>query len=294
MNRRQFITKGVAALTAGVIASQELLAAETAKRNRGRIGIQLYSIREQIPHDVPGCLKKLSDMGFSSVELYGFRSDKFLGYTLKDFRSLLKDMGMTISGTHTGSAILSENTNDKEWDFWKNCVSHLKSGGAKWAVHAGMPRIQSIDDLKRVSAHFNRVGEVCRKGGIKFAYHNHRAEFGTVDGEVILDYFIKNTDPKLVSFQLDTGHAVRAGADCVSYLRKYPKRFAMWHASDYNTAIQEYVDVGTGNVPYPALFDLVKVSGLQDLTLEQETGGDIFGSIRNGFNYLKQFKWTKV
>ena len=293
MNRRQFINRSAALLAAGSIAHQHLFAAEAAKLNKGRIGIQLYSIKDELPKDFTGSLKKLSDMGYSSVEVYSFRSEKFLGYTLKDLSVLLKDMGMTISGAHTGSGILPEDINAKEWDFWKNCAAYIKSGGGKWAVHAGMPKVENLDDLKRVAAHFNRVGEVCKKGGVKFAYHNHHREFSKVDGEVILDFFIKNTDPKLVSFQLDFGHAVNGGADCVQYLLNYPKRFALWHASDFDAVSRKYTEVGKGSVPYPALFDMAKSSGLEQLIVEQETGGDIFASCKVDFDYLKQFKWTK-
>ena len=294
MNRRQFISKSATLLAAGAIVHQQLFAAEAAKMNKGRIGLQLYSIKDELPKDFTGSLKKLSNIGYSSVEIYGFNGEKFFDYTIKDLSNLLKDMGMTISGAHTGSGLLPENINAKEWDFWKNCAANLKSGGAKWAVQAGMPQVRNLDDLKRAAAHFNRVGEVCKNGGVKFAYHNHHAEFGKVDGEVILDFFIKNTDPKLVFFQLDMGHAVNGGGDCVQYLRNFPKRFALWHASDFDATTRKYTEVGKGSVPYPALFDIAKSAGLEQLTIEQETQGDIFASCKVDFDYLKQFKWTKA
>ena len=152
-----------------------------------------------------------------------------------------------------------------------------------------------MDALKKVAAHFNRVGEVCKKNsGIKFAYHNHHAELEKIDNEVILDFLIKNTDPKLVSFQLDLGHVTNGRGDCLHYLRDYPGRIAMWHASDFDAASRKYTDVGQGSVPYPALFDIAASSGLQTLTVEQETQGDIFASCKVDFDYLKQFKWTKA
>ena len=294
MNRRQFISRSAAVLAAGSIARQQLFAAEAGNVNKGRIGIQLYSIKDELPKDFAGSLKKLSDIGYSSVEMYGFTSDKFLGYTVKELNNMLKDTGMTISGAHTGSGLLPEDINAKEWDFWKNCAARIKSGGGKWAIQTNMPKTENLDDLKRVAAHFNRVGEVCKKEGMKFAYHNHHEEFGKVDGEVILDFFLKNTDPKLVFFQLDMGHTVNGGGDCVRYLRDYPKRFALWHASDFDAASREYTEVGKGSVPYPALFDMAKSAGLEQLTVEQETQGDIFASCKIDFDYLKQFKWTKV
>ena len=294
MNRRQFICRSAATLALGSVAGQHAFAAIAAKPNKGRIGIQLYSVMNELPKDFEGTLKKLSSMGYSSVEPYGFTGDKFFGYTMKELSVMVKDIGMTISGTHTGSGILPEDTNAPEWDFWKKCAENIKSGGGKWAIQAGFPGAESLDDLKRIVAHFNRIGKVCKKGGVKFAFHNHHAEFGKVDGEVIIDYLIKNTDPKCVFFQLDMGHTVNGGGDCVRYIRDFPGRIPLWHASDYDAAGRSCTEVGKGSVPYPTLFDMAKASGLEQLTVEQEVIGDIFASCKVNFDYLKQFKWTKV
>lgn len=294
MNRRQFINRSAILLAAAGISSQSMFAATTAKFNKGRIGIQLYSVKDELSKDFEGTLRKLSAMGYSSIEPYGFDGDKFFGRTMKELSNLVKDMGMTVSGTHTGSGILPEDTNAKEWDFWKKCIASIKSGGGKWAVQAGFPGAKTTDDLKRIAAHFNRVGEVCRKGGVKFAFHNHYNEFKKIEGEVILDFLIKNTDPKPVSFQLDLGHTVNGGGDCVRYLRDFPGRIRLWHASDFDAVSRKYTEAGKGSVPYPALFDLAESTGLEQLTVEQETKGDIFASCKVDFDYLKQFKWTKV
>ena len=294
MNRRHFIRSGAALLAAGSIAPQQLYAADAAKANKGRIGIQLYSIKDEIAKDLKGSLKKLSDMGYSMVEPYGFTKDDFFGVTMKTLSSMVKDMGMSISGSHIWSSISVNNPTDKEWDFWKNCSAILKSGGGKWAVQSSMPEVKTLDDLKRVVSYFNRAGEICKKGGVKFAFHNHMESFKDIEGETILDFMLKNTDPKLVFFQLDLGHTVNGGGDCLHYIRDYPKRFALWHASDFDAASRKYTDVGKGSVPYPALFELAKQSGLEQLIVEQETQGDIFLSCKADFDYLKQFKWTKV
>ena len=293
MNRRQFINKSAALLAVSSMATPELFAA--AKPNKGRIGIELYSVKDILPNDFEGCLKKLSAMGYSSAELYGFNGEKFLGRNLKEVSATLKELGMSLSGVHTGSNLLPENTNAPEWDFWKKCADALKSGGGKWAIQSYMPgSIKTMDELKRIVAHFNRVGEVCKKGGVKFAFHNHYETFGKVENEIVLDYLIKNTEPKLMFFQLDLGHTVNGGGDCVHYIRNYPGRIPLWHASDFDVTTRKYTEVGKGSVPYAQLFALAKSSGLEDLTVEQETGDDILAVCKADFDYLKQFKWTKV
>jgi len=298
MNRRQFISRSAAVLAAGSIANQNLLAGMAAAPNKGRIGIQLYSIRNDLPKDFEGSLKKLSEIGYSQVEPYGFNGDKFLGrITMKDLSTLVGDMGMTISGTHAGSRMLPEDINAPEWDIWKKISTELKSGGGTWAIQPSLPggsSIATIDGLKRICAHFNRVGEVCSKNGVKFAFHNHAEVFGSVGNEVVLDFMIKNTDPKLVFFQLDLGHTVNGGGDCVHYITKYSARIPIWHASDFNLAWRHYVGLGKGHVPYEELFNLPNSGGLQQLSVEQENLGDIFGMCKADFDYLKQFKWTGV
>lgn len=294
MNRRQFINRGATLLAAGSIAHQHLFAAAAAKPNKGRIGIQLYSIKDELEKDFKGGLKKLSDIGYSSVEPYGFTKDEFFGYTMKELSNIVKDLGMSISGSHIWSGISINNPTDKEWDFWKRVSACVKSGGGKWTVQSSLPRVRSMDDLKNVVSYFNRAGEICKQDGTKFAFHNHAEVFTQIDGETILDFLIKNTDPKLVFFQLDLGHVVRGGGDCVNYIRNYPKRFLLWHASDFDVVNKQYTDVGQGSVPYTALFDLAKSSGLEQLVVEQETKGDIMKSCKVDFDYLKQFKWTKV
>ena len=294
MNRRQFIGRSAMLLAASSVAGQQVFAAATAKSNRGRIGIQLYSVKDELPKDFDGTLKKLSAMGYSSVEPYGFAEDNFFGHTMKELSKKVKDMGMSVSGSHIWTGIKPKDPDAKEWDFWKNCAARMKSGGAEWAILSSIPKPNTSDDLKRITDYFNHAGKICKEGGVKFGFHNHYDEFGKIDGEVILDYLIKNTDPKLVSFQLDLGHVINGGGDIMHYVRDFPGRIKLWHASDFDRKKREYTEAGKGDVPYAALFELAKSSGLERLIVEQETKGDIFASCKVDFDFLKQFKWTKV
>jgi sugar phosphate isomerase/epimerase len=264
------------------------------KRNKGRVGIQLYSVKDTLEKAPLESLKKLSVIGFSGVEAYGYQGEKFVGYTLKEFGKVLNDLGMILTGTHTGSGILPENIRDPEWDFWKKCADEIKSGGGKWAIQASFPGAKTLDDLKKITDHFNRCGEVCKKQGVKFGVHNHNQEFRVIDGIVIYDYLLQNTNPSLVHFQLDTGHATEAGADCVEYIQKYPGRFPLWHATDYNVPQKAVVELGKGDINFAKLFELEKTAGLEVLTVEQESGKDRYASCRIDFDYMKQFKWTKL
>jgi sugar phosphate isomerase/epimerase len=150
-----------------------------------------------------------------------------------------------------------------------------------------------MDDLKRSAEQFNKVGEICKNNGLKFGFHNHFGEFKKIDGQVILDVLLQNTDPGLVFFQLDLGHAINGGADIRGYLSKYPKRFLSWHASDFKRG-QGYTELGHGDVPYDELFKLAKSYSVEDLTMEHESGGDRFDICKRNFDFLAQYSWTKA
>ena len=296
MNRRQFIGRSAALIAAGSIAQNLFVActASATKLNKGRIGIQLYSIKDELAKDFMGSLKKLSETGYSMVEPYGFTKDEFFGHTMKELSNIVNDMGMSISGSHIWSNISVNDPTEKEWDFWKKISGIVKSGGGEWAVQSSLPKVETVDDLERIVSYFNKAAEICKQGDVRFAFHNHTEVFHEVEGELIIDYLVKNTDPDLVFFQLDLGHTVNGGGDCIRIIRNFPKRIVLWHASDFNATTRKYTDVGEGSVPYPALFEMAESSGLERLIVEQETTSDIFASCKADFDYLKQFKWTKV
>jgi sugar phosphate isomerase/epimerase len=259
---------------------------------RHRIGIQLYSIRKTLPDDHEGCLKKLSDMGYTFAEAYGFDGNVFLKKRLKEWSLMLNDVGMKLSGTHCGTGLLPADRQSAEWDYWRKSIDEMNAAGGKRLIQSFLPSDKSKDEVKRVAEQFNRIGELCRAGGIKFGYHNHHSEFKPVGSEIILDLLLRNTDAGLVFFQIDLGHAVNGGGDILAYMRNYPGRFLSWHASDFKKGAG-YTEVGDGDVPYDELFSQAASYGLEDLTVEQETEGDIYASCKRDFDFLAKYSWTK-
>ena len=296
MNRRHFIKKSAALLAAGSIAGQEMYASDLAKRNKGRIGLQLWSVRPDLSKDFVGTLKKISEIGYSAIETF-FKEDKFFGHTMKEINVITKDLGMSVSGTaYQISDFLPENFNAPEWDNWKRCAEDMHTVGAKWAVQASLPGyyVKNMDELKRAETYFHLAGEFCKQNGLKFGFHTHEQDFDTVDGVRILDYLIQKTNPKQVFFQLEMINALLVGIDPLQYMLKYPKRFPLWHASDYDLENKKIVGVGNGSTNYPALFDKAKAIGLEQLTVELHFGDDRLALCKSAFDYFKQFKWTKV
>ncbi|MDR2120488.1 MAG: sugar phosphate isomerase/epimerase [Tannerella sp.] len=295
MNRRHFIRTAAATAAAaccGMNTTARPAAAARRAAGRRRIGIQLYSIRETLPGDPAGCIRKLADIGYLYAEAYGFDGSVFLKKNLSEWSLILNDAGMKLSGTHCGTGMLPVDVNTPEWNYWRKSIDEMNAAGGQRLIQSFLPGMKLKEGLLRVAEQFNRIGALCRDGGLRFGYHNHHSELRRVDGEVTLDLLLQNTDPDLVFFQLDLGHAVNGGADVLDYMRKYPGRFLSWHASDFKTG-QGYTEVGQGDVPYDALFDLADAYGLEDLTVEQETEGDIYGACRRDFDFLAKYPWTE-
>jgi sugar phosphate isomerase/epimerase len=298
MNRRNFIRKSVTGMAAcyglnGILLSEARAGFLSKPGNNNRIGIQLYSVREELAKDLTGSLTKLSDTGYAYAEAYGFNGEDFLGKRLKEINAILNDLGMQLSGTHCGTGILPADTGAGEWDYWRKSCNEMKAAGGERLIQSWLPRSNTLDDLKKLAEQFNRIGELCKTYGIKFGYHNHHSEFKSFQDSTVMDVLLQNTDPKLVFFQLDLGHAVNGGADILQYMQKYPKRFTAWHASDFKKG-QGYTELGRGDVPYDTLMKSAKSFGLEDLTVEHEAGNDRFASCKICFDYLAGYSWTKA
>ncbi|MCC8135030.1 MAG: sugar phosphate isomerase/epimerase [Tannerellaceae bacterium] len=290
MNRRHFIRKSVATVVAGYGLSALPHSAFPALSDQKRIGLQLYSIKDDLEKDFPGSINKLQTIGYTSVEAYGFDGTTFFGKTLPEFSRMLQDNGMRLSGTHTGSPVLPADTNDKAWDFWKTVCAELRAANATRAIQSWLPPTTSMAELQQLAEHYNRVGELCKQEGILFGIHNHSAEFNKVEGVMIYDYLLQKPGP-IWFFQLDMGHALEAGADCVAYVKKYPGRFSSWHLTDHKRGVGD-VELGIGDVDYDQLFTLTKVADLEDLVVEQETGADRFAACKRNYEFLNKYGWT--
>jgi sugar phosphate isomerase/epimerase len=136
----------------------------------------------------------------------------------------------------------------------------------------------------------NRFGKECKKQGLRFAYHNHDQEFGSLDGGVIYDYILENTDPELVTMEIDLYWAYKGGADIREYFKKYPGRFELVHVKDsYDSVDREsFACVGSGILDFPDLFSYREVAGFRHLIVEHDhPGADEEGCARSSIVYLQ-------
>ena len=255
-----------------------------------KIGLQLFTLRNEMSKDARGTLAKVAAQGYKMVETFGYNQGKWFGLTGPELLATLKGHGLTTPSGHT---MLASTFLQSGWeDSWKACVHDSKAIGQEYVVIPWMEEQyrNKADNYKKIADGLNKAGEICKRTGIKLAYHNHDFEFATVDGETGFDIYIKRTDPKLVSLELDIYWATKAGKDPIALFKKYPGRFPLWHVKDMdNTPKQFFTEVGNGIINYKKIFDYAAESGMKYFFVEQDQcPGDPLESTAKSIAYLKK------
>lgn len=313
MQKREFLKK-LGLLTAGgavagslrpVTAADGFNSSIAAKK---QIGLQIYSLGRELAQDVPNGLKKIADIGYSTIELAGYRDRKIGDYTPTEYRKLAEDAGLKITGSHVNPPVRKITKADlgKVADFWKQTVEDHVKFGTKTLVQPMMPAIENHDDVAVVCESFNKAGEIAKNAGIKWGYHNHHMEFERIAteeqkasqrnpwmpvGDVIYDLFLNATDPDLVFFEMDVYWTVMGSNDPLEYFAKYPNRFPVLHIKDRSILGQ------SGMMNFPNIFAKAYENGLDELYVELEGIRDPnmtqFQGVKECFEYLKNAPFVK-
>ncbi|NYF78096.1 sugar phosphate isomerase/epimerase family protein [Granulicella arctica] len=267
ISRRRFL-QGATAATVGV-ASQGLRALSATDK----IGIQLYTVGEDLQRDVPGTLRKLRSIGYTQVETAGFA-----GLTAKEFRTHLDDAGLTCRSMHLP---LGDHPLDPLFEDAQTMGAHFAVSSVLFSLKTSPDKL-SIDDYRAMAERANDLGSKAKQAGLRYAYHNHNVEFRVLDGGGIgYDILLKQTDPALVDFEMDCGWVVAAGHSPVSYFHDYPHRYKMLHIKDFvagsrvSTSLAkgerpQGTELGRGHIDYKPILDAAAKAGIYDYYIEQE------------------------
>jgi sugar phosphate isomerase/epimerase len=262
----------------------------SCKNDKRPIGVQLYSLRDDMQKDPAGTLEKLGKIGFNFVEGYGYEKGKLFGMEPKDFKALVEKNGLTLMGSHTGANMPDSANWGKTMAWWDKCIADHKAAGAKYLIQTWIDSISytSLANLKKQCEYFNAVGEKCKAAGLMFGYHNENTEFVRVEGEVVFDYMIRNVDSSKVFFQLDVWNMTTAGKDPVDYIKKFPGKFMLWHVKDQK-------ELGaSGKVDFKALFENADLSGVKDYVVEQEEYSTTpLEGVQKDFDFMKKSPFVK-
>ncbi len=232
-SRRTFLINSSLVVAGTMAFGNEAFA---AKKRKQIVGIQLYSVRDDMKKDPLGTLNQLAAMGYTDVEHANYVNRKFYGYSAKEFRKILDDLGLRMPSGHTvmGPQHWIKEKNDFV-DSWKETVEDAAILGQHYVISPWLDQSlrKTYDDVLKYMEVFNKSGELCKKSGMKFGYHNHDFEFSQkLNGMTLYDIILKNTDPALVIQQLDTGNLYNGGATAADIIKKYPGRFESLHVKD--------------------------------------------------------------
>ncbi len=254
------------------------------------VGLQLYTLREVIGKDPKGVIEKVAKAGYKEVETYGYSAKGgYFGMDAKAFKSLLDNNGLKAPSGHFG---LDSFLKDGNQDELKIAIEGAKGLNMEFLTIPWMGESlrSSLDDYKKVSLRLNQAAEICKKSGLKLAYHNHDFEFKKYDGKTGYEVMLEETDKNLVKFEMDLYWVVRSGNDPIAFFNKYPGRFPMWHVKDMDKANHTInTEVGTGTIDFKPFFKHAKQAGLKYAIVEQENfSKDPFISIKQSFDYVSR------
>ncbi len=249
------------------------------------IGLQLYSVREEMNKDAAATVAAVGEMGYKYVEAAGYNNGKVYDMDPVEFKNLCESNGMKFLGAHTGQDVPAEDKWNETMEWWDVCIAAHQSAGVKWIVQPWMGEsgYESIEGLKKYCEYFNAVGEKCNAAGIRFGYHNHDKEFSTVlDGKPVYDWMLEFTDPEKVMYQLDLYWIIEGGKDPVDYFNKYQGRFELWHIKDKE-------EVGaSGNIDFERIFAEKQKAGVKYGIVEvEEYNFEPLESCRKSLEFLK-------
>ena len=283
-NSRRIFIKQSSFTAAAVLFGSKLFA---QKGDDYILGIQLYTVRDDMAKDPAGTLQRIADIGYKYVEHANYTDRKFYGYTATDFKKLLESLGLIMLSGHTVLEKKHWNNSKKDFtDEWKYTVEDAAAVGQKYVISPGLDDSlrKSKDSLLHFMDVFNKCGELCKESGMKFGYHNHDFEFNEiVSGELLYDVILYNTNPSLVAQQLDIGNMYYTGANAIYIIKKYPGRFELMHVKDEIKTEHgemgshfESTILGAGVVGIPEVINTAKeIGGTKHFIVEQESYQDM-------------------
>lgn len=291
INRRRFL-ETTASVAAGTLLASKLSWA--AEHRAEHIGVQLYSVRDLMKADFDGTIAKVAAVGYKEVEFAGY-----FGRTGKQVRAVLDKNGLAGVSTHVQY--------DELDDKFPSVIDTGKEIGLGYIVCPWIPEElrKSPDIWKQAAEKFNRCGELSKKAGMQFAYHNHWFEFikGS-DGKLPYDELLRLCDKDKVKMELDLCWITAAGADPVKYFEANPGRFPLVHVKDLKTLPKistggtqnfgdtvDLTEVGSGIIDWKRIFAHSEVAGIKHYIVEHDHPKQPIESIAASYKYLSALRW---
>jgi sugar phosphate isomerase/epimerase len=261
------------------LAAAAPLAPALAQNKKVPVGIEMYSVRNEMTKDLKGTVNAVAKMGYEVMEFYS----PYLGWPIqdvKDLRKQLDDLGVRCLSTHNG---LNSYTTDVA-----KAIEYNKILGSKYIVAASAGRATTADAWKGVAETLAKGSEQFKAAGLRGGFHNHQTEWKAVDGQRPMDLIAKGT-PKDFMLQLDVGTAVEVGVDPVEWINMNPGRINSLHLKEWSKTEGYKALLGEGEAPWKKIFAAAESKGgVEFYLIEQE--GSRFPPIETAQKCLDAYK----
>ncbi|KEO74115.1 sugar phosphate isomerase/epimerase family protein [Anditalea andensis] len=280
-NRRAFL-KFSGALALGSMLNPLSLLAQP-KRAEKPIGLQLYSLRDDFKSDPKGTLKNVADIGYKHLESASYTDGQIYGMAPTEFKMYIEDIGLKLRSAHLGGPRYVPEKKEESIDWWKTAVADHHHMGASYIIKPSMPIPATLKELDIWNDYYNAIGDIAQDAGLQFGFHNHAREFEKIEGEVMLEHMIKNTNPATVCFELDVYWCKKGGQDPATFINKHAGRFPLLHIKDEKELGE------SGDMDYQPIFEAAYKQGLDYYFVEVEQYNfEPLESVRQSFNYLNE------
>ena len=280
MLRRDFL----ATLGAVTLAPLALPPRNAKVRRLRRVGVQLYSLRDDARKDLERTLADIAGAGYNDVELLG--SMKNFEMPPAKLRAVLDRNGLRAPSTHVSGSFVD--------DLQRN-LDDAQTLGHGYVTVASLPiaGTPTLDDYRRWADQLNEAGRVARQRGLWVAFHNHASDFFVADGQVAYDILVAKLDPSVVRLQLDTGNAAMGRHDPMEYMRKYGDRYWLFHIKDVpSLGAANDAELGTGIIDFKKLLASIDRIDEKHLFVEQESyPGAPIDSVRRDYKYISTLEF---
>lgn len=244
------------------------------------IGLEMYSVRDELARDPQGTTRAVARMGYQNLEYFS----PYFGWTetlTKELKSVLDGSGITCLSTHNDRKYLDPDNLAKTRD--RNLML-----GSKFVILASAGEIQTQDGWKEVAEKLNHASEFFKASGLRTGYHNHQREFTPIDGKRPIEILAKETDPSVV-LQLDVGTCLEAGSDPVAWIRANPGRIVSMHCKEWSPEKGYRVLLGEGKADWKAIFKAAEHGGGIEFYLIEQEGSD-YSELETAERCLKTFR----
>ena len=229
------------------------------------VGLEMFSVREQLKTDLPGTVKAVAKIGYQNLEFFSPYFD-WTSQQAKETRKLMDDVGIKCVSTHNGAkSFAPENI--------EHAIELNQILGSKMIIMASAGKVTDADGWKGVADRLTAASGKLKSVGMRSGFHNHHLEFMPLPtGEKPIEILAKNT-PKEVILQLDVGTVLFAKQDPVAWIKANPGRIVSMHLKDWSSDPAKGFKVlfGEGSAPWKEIFEAAeKVGGVESYLIEQE------------------------